>query len=108
MEESRRGKDSLANSKLTANYEEKIVLLSQEVERLNNVLKTRMEVQKEQEAELARCRQELNAVQAVEEKLREEAAGLRASAVSRGEVKVPKVEGLNDYTVKLLELSSEV
>lgn len=28
--------------------------------------------------------------------------------MSRGEVKVPKVEGLNEYTVKLLELSSEV
>lgn len=31
LEESRKGKDSLANSKIIANYEEKIVLLSQEV-----------------------------------------------------------------------------
>lgn len=28
--------------------------------------------------------------------------------MSRGEAKVSKVEGLNEYTVKLLELSSEV
>lgn len=46
LEVARRGNNALANSKLAANYEEKIVLLSQELERVNNVLKTRMEVQK--------------------------------------------------------------
>lgn len=28
--------------------------------------------------------------------------------MDRGEVQVPKVEGLNEYSVKLMELSSEV